>query len=364
MLKSRWVKGIIVLILMVALAACGSGQTGSSSNSSGGTSSNSTAGAGSSSNSNTGSGSGSGSSSGSGSGSSPAKVVNLVIASGPTGGAFYPIAGGIAQIVNDHVEGVKMDVQVTGGGVENTRVVGTGQVDLGFFSARQGIEGMEGTGTFEGEDLKLEALGTLHSTGYQVVALKKSNIKTLEDIKGKKIAIGEPGGGAETFFAALIEAAGWNANEFNTVYLPYDQAADQMKDGLIDVMIVVGGMPTASVESLATTHEVTLVSIPSNVVSAYIQKTPSTSVERVEAGIYKGVDEPVDVFVERIQLGSRAGLDPDIAYNITKALYSNLDVLATYHSVAKGIKIEYAHEAVVPLNEGAKKYFQEIGNIK
>lgn len=114
------------------------------------------------------------------------KTVRLVIGSGPMGGALYPIAGGIAAIINEHVEGGNASVQVTAGGIENTRMIGSGEIDLGLSSAQQCYDAVHNSGMYEGENLQLNVLGTLHSTVTQIAVLADSGLKDVEDLKGKK----------------------------------------------------------------------------------------------------------------------------------------------------------------------------------
>jgi len=292
------------------------------------------------------------------------KKVNLVIASGPIGGAFYPISGGIASIVNKKAEGLNMNVQVTGGGVENTRLVGRGQVDLALVGADQAYYGIHKQEMFKKDDLKLETLGTLHPTVYHYVALKKSNLKTFADLKGKKVAIGEPGGGAEMGFNMMLRAMNWTRKDIRTVYLPYEQATEQLADGLIDAAVIVAGIPAAAVTSLTANHEITLIEIPEKIWLEYYKVSPFSTFEEFKPGIYRGVNVPVKMIVGRIQLASRNGLDPEIAYKITKALYSNLNELVAHHGAAKFISAETAYKTSIPLNKGAERFFKEAGYLK
>jgi TRAP transporter TAXI family solute receptor len=292
------------------------------------------------------------------------KKVNLVIGAGPLGGAFYPISGGIASIANKKVEGVNMNVQVTGGGVENTRLVGRGQVDLALVGADQGYYAIHKLEMFKKESLKLEALGTLHPTVYQYVTLKKNNIKSFDDLMGKKIAIGEPGGGSEMGFNMLLRAAKLTRQDIKPVYLPYEQALDQLADGLVDAAIITAGVPTSSITSLAANHEIVLIELPEKIWLEYKKLSPFVSFEEFKPGIYRGFNVPVKMIVGRIQLACRNGFDQELAYKITKAVYSNLPDLVTHHAAAKFINAETAYKTSIPLNKGAEKFFREAGFLK
>ena len=288
----------------------------------------------------------------------------LIIGSGPIGGAFYPIAGGIAQIINDYVDGVTVNVQVTAGGIENTRLVGQGELDLGLSSSQQCYDAYTNTGIFEGENLQLNVLGTLHSTVCQIVVLADSDIVDATDLKGKKVAIGEAGGGAEQQFKEMVNALGWTENDVNMVYLPYDQAMDQLGDGLIDAGCVYSGTPAASITNLASRKDVRLVNIPEDIQTLWTESVdPFLSVfEVIPAGTYSGMDEDIYTAVQRIQLSVSPAMSEDMAYEITKALYEHLDLLSTFHASAATITREAAANTVgAAQHPGAEKYFKEAG---
>lgn len=289
----------------------------------------------------------------------------LIIGAGPIGGAFYPIAGGIASIINDNVEGVTVNVQVTAGGVENTRLVGMGELDLGLSSSQQCYDASSDSGMFAGEGLQLEVLGTLHSTVMQIVVLADSDIVDATDLKGKKVAIGEAGGGAEQQFKEMIAALGWTENDVEMVYLPYDQAMDQLGDGLIDAGCVYSGIPAAAVSNLASRRDVRMVNVDPDTQAKWIESvTPFLNVfEVIPAGTYAGMDKDIYTGVQRIQLSSNPStIDAELGKEIAKALYENLDVLATYHASAATITREAAPNVVgATINAGADAYFVESG---
>lgn len=288
----------------------------------------------------------------------------LVIGAGPIGGAFYPIAGGIAAIINENVDGVNCSVQVTAGGIENTRLVGQGELDLGLSSAQQCYDAVSNSGIFDGEGLQLTLLGALHSTVCQIVVLADSDIVNAQDLKGKKVAIGEAGGGAEQQFKEMISALGWSESDVDMVYLPYDQAMDQLGDGLIDAGCVYSGIPASSVSNLNSRKKVRLVNVDEATQKIWSETvTPFLSVfETIPAGTYQGMDADIATTVQRIQLSCIAGMDEELAYQITKAIYENLDTLAGYHAAATTITREAAaHTVGAEQNPGAQRYFQESG---
>ncbi len=292
------------------------------------------------------------------------KTQRLILGSGPIGGAFYPIAGGIAAIINENVEGVSVSVQVTGGGIENTRLVGTGEIDMGMCAADQTYNAVNHSGMFANDNLDLKTLGTLHASAQQIITLKKSGLKEFEDLKGKKVAIGEPGGGSEVAFKEALAALGWAESDVEMIYLPYDQAMDQLADGLLDAACVYAGMPAPTVTALATKMDVNMINTSDDLIAKMSAANSLYSYETIPAGSYAGMDEDIVTPVQRIMLTCSTTMDEETAYQITKAVYEHLDQLATYHAAAKSISLEAAPQTTAPLNEGAKKFFTEAGVLK
>lgn len=292
------------------------------------------------------------------------KTTKLIIGSGPIGGAFYPIAGGIAAIINENVEGVSVSVQVTGGGIENTRLVGNGEIDMGMSAADQAFHAVNNSGMFKNENLSLKTLGSLHASVQQIITLKNSGIINFEDLKGKKVAIGEPGGGAEVAFKQILEALDWSEKDVEMIYLPYDQAMDQLADGLLDAACVYAGMPAPTVTALATKMDVRMVNHSDELFEKLAKVSSLYTAETIPAGSYKGMDEEIKTPVQRIMFTCTDDFDEELAYKITKAVYENLDTLATYHASAKSITLETAPQVTVPLNPGAEKFYKEIGVLK
>ena len=288
----------------------------------------------------------------------------LIMGSGPIGGAFYPIAGGIAALINENVPGVSVSVQVTGGGIENARLVGIGEIDFGMSAADQAYHAYNKSGMFAKENLSLKTLGTLHASLQQIIVLKKSGIREFEDLKGKKVAIGEPGGGSEVAFKQVLKALNWQESDVKMIFLPYDQAMDQLADGLIDAACVYSGMPASTVTALATQQDVLMVNHSDELFEKLAKITPLYQSEVVKAGGYKGMDKDIKTPVQRIMFTCSDKIDPELAYQITKAVYGNLDKLAKYHAAAATITLESAPKTSAPLNDGAKKYYVEMGVLK
>ena len=206
---------------------------------------------------------------------------------GDIGGAMYPIGGGCSSIVDAEAEGVSIRVEVTAGGVENTRLVGKGEMDLGLLTADQAVTANDNTGLFEGENLQIEALGAFYATAVQIVSIDDS-IATFHDLVGKSISLGEPGGGGEMYFNKLVEAGGWELDDFDTVYLPYDQSCDQMKDGLLDAAICMAGAPAPAIVQLATTHSVNVIEVTEDLFDELVKTSPTVELAVFEPGIFRG----------------------------------------------------------------------------
>ncbi len=295
-------------------------------------------------------------------------TVQIVIGSGPIGGALYPIAGGLATLINNYCDNVKASVQVTAGGVENIRLVGNHEVDLGMAGGERLYQANNNVAPYKDENLKVEVLGTLHATVLQIVVLADSGMTKVQDLKGKKVSIGEAGGGAEQQFKQIVAALGWEeGKDIFMEYLPYDQASDQLADGLIDASVVYSGVPAAAITNLASRKPVQLLTIDEELQAKWKESvTPFVNIfETYPAGTYKGMENPATTGVQRIQLAISSEVDEETAYAIAKAIYEHLDELAVFHASAKSITKESAAEVSgAEMTEGAKRYFKEAGLLK
>ena len=196
----------------------------------------------------------------------------------------------------------------------------------------------------------LKGLATLYPETIQIVTTKKSGVKTLADLKGKRVAVGAAGSGAEANARQILEMAGITYKDITPQYLSFAEASSALKDGNVDAAFLTAGHPTAAIQDLATQHEVVLIPVAADLADKLIKKYP----------YYNKVDVDTNTVAVRCMLAVTDKMDADTGYAIVKALYGNLDRMKAAHNAAKVMSKKSAQDGMsIPLNAGAEKFFKE-----
>ncbi|MGB9812203.1 MAG: TAXI family TRAP transporter solute-binding subunit [Thermovenabulum sp.] len=287
----------------------------------------------------------------------------ITIATGGTAGTYFPLGGALADIWNKNIKGVNATAQSTGASVANVNLLKDGKADVIFVQndiAYYAANGMEMFKDNKYEDIK--GLTTLYPETIQIVTLADKNIKSVADLKGKKVAVGAAGSGAEANARQILEAAGITYNDISVQYLSFAEAANNLKDGNIDAAFLTAGFPTAAVQDIAASKKIELVSLDDALVSKLMEKYPYYTKIVIPANTYSGVDHDVNTVAVKAMLAVSSKMDEDTAYNLVKTMYANLDRLKAAHKAGEQIKPETGKEGMsIPLHPGAEKYFKEIG---
>ncbi|MBE3518961.1 MAG: TAXI family TRAP transporter solute-binding subunit [Firmicutes bacterium] len=286
----------------------------------------------------------------------------MTIATASMGGAYYPIGTGIAEIVSKNVKGVTMTAEVTGGAVENCRLVGNREADLGITNANTAYFAYKGMEPYK-EKYDIRALGSLHSTILHIIVLDKSPIRTVNDLRGKRIAVGPAGGGSIPIFTDLLSVYGMTLDDVKPSYLSYEDGMMALKDGNVDAALAAAGYPTSAVMQLTTTDKVRFVEIDPAKFDELIAKCPYYSKVTVPAETYKMDTDAVAIGVSNVLIVN-AKMDDETAYKLTRAIYDNLAALSQYHASIKQVTLQSAAQSPIPFHPGAEKYFREKGLIK
>jgi len=212
----------------------------------------------------------------------------------------------------------------------------------------------------------LRVIANIYANTIQIVARKESGVTKLTDLKGKKVSVGAPGSGTEINARQIFAAAHMSYHDFGrTDYLSFSESADQMKNRAIDVTLISSGLPNPGILDIATTQDITVVPIEGELLKVLDKETPFFVPAVIPKGTYRGQDHDVSSVGIPNFLIVRADLDDKTVYEITKAMFENLDRLVQAHAAAKGIKLENATKGLpVPLHPGAAKYYREKGLIK
>ena len=285
----------------------------------------------------------------------------LVIATGGTGGTYYPLGGGMADHITKNA-GISATAQATGASAENIRLLRDKKADIAFTQNDIAEYASKGTNMFQ-QDGKIEAfqaLGALYDETIQIVVSADSNIKNVADLKGKRVSVGAPGSGTEVNAQQILEAYGLTFDDTKLQRLSFADSAKAIQDGQLDAAFQTAGTPTAAITELAATTGVKIIPIDADKIDAIIAKYPFYVKTVVPANTYQTVPEEVTTVSVKSMLLVRADLSEDLVYKVTKAIFENTDKLG--HAKAKEIKMESVLAGVsIPIHPGAKKYFDEKG---
>ncbi|MFP7493235.1 TAXI family TRAP transporter solute-binding subunit [Terribacillus saccharophilus] len=285
----------------------------------------------------------------------------ITLLTGGTEGTYYPLGGSIAEILNENVDDVKATATSTGASVENMNKLSEGNDDIVAFSQTDiAAYASEGTLMFDGQAIdNIQAVGSLYPETIQIVATEDSGIQTVEDLKGKTVSIGAPGSGTNASAEDILGIYDMTVDDIEVQNLDFGESTAGMQDGNIDAAFITAGTPTGAVESLSATTPVTIVGLDGDKVDQLIEEKPYYAPYTIEAGTYS-LEEPVETVSVNAMLVTTEGMDEELVYNMTKALYENTSDIG--HQKAEFIKAEKAADGVsIPFHPGAKKYLEEAG---
>ena len=287
----------------------------------------------------------------------------LSIATGGTGGVYYPIGGGLAELINRHIDGYSAVAEVTGASVENMGLIARGDSDLAIALADSVYQAYTGTGRFEGRQVsETRAIGSIYPNAVQIVTLAGSGISSLQDLKGKSVSVGAPGSGTEVNAAAILEGNGISYDDMRVQRLNFNETADALRDGDIDAGFWSVGPPTSSIMNLAATRDISIVPLTADEIERSQAVEPVFAPYTLRAGTYDKQDSDVLTISIPNVLVVHADMSDDLAYAITKVLFEKTDELIAIHPAANDTTVEFSLTSTpVPLHPGALRYYEEIG---
>ena len=288
------------------------------------------------------------------------------ILTGGQSGVYYPLGVALSQVYAKAIPNVKSTAQVTKASAENLNLLQAGRGELAFTlgdALSDAWKGDEEAG-FKTPLKKLRGLSATYNNYIQIVASAESGIRTVADLKGKRVSVGAARSGTELNARAILKAAGLSYKDLSKVeYLPFGESVDLMKNRQLDATLQSAGLGVASIRDLAASVKIIVVPIPADVVAKV--GDPAYQAAVIPANTYEG--QTADVATAAIPnfLVTQADVSNELAYQMTKALYDNLDTLYAAHNAAKAIKRENAVKGMpLPLHPGAEKYYREVGVIK
>ena len=295
-----------------------------------------------------------------------AQAQNLSIATGGTGGVYYPLGGGMAAVLSKYVDGMQATAEVTGGSVANLQLIGTAKPYIALTMSDATLDAYKGEDKFKGKPVPVRTLMILYPNRMHVVTLDGTSIRRIADLKGKRVSTGSGGSATEVMAFRVIEAAGLDKDkDMRRERLGVAESASALKDHKIDAFFWVGGLPTAAVTDLASSPGIRIRLIDhADLVPAMNKKYGNLYVkDTIGKDVYRGMERDNDQATVMNLLVAHEKMDDKTAYNIVKTIFDKRDELIRVHKEAENIKLENQKKEAspVPWHPGAMKYFAEKG---
>jgi len=290
----------------------------------------------------------------------------LVIGTGGTGGVFYPYGGGLSQLLSKKLPDTQATAEVTGGSVDNVKLLGAGESQIGFSTMDSAFDGMKGEAAYKDAGPQpIASLAILYPSVLHVVASKSSGIKTIADIKGKRASVGSAGSSTESIADRVMAAAGLDPMaDVTRDNLGVSESVNALKDGKIDVFFWIGGVPTPAVKDLVSTHAGDVTFIETGDLAAKLDETyPSVYIPTtLKGGAYAGTENDLPVLgVDNVLLVPQS-LDGALVKEILAAIFDNLAEVQAIHPVAKRLGLESASQpSAVPYHPAAIEFYASRG---
>ena len=286
----------------------------------------------------------------------------VTVATGPTSGIYYPIGGAFATALGN--AGYKTSAQATGASVENINLILNGEAEIAISMQDSVMQAYEGFGAFEKAEPDLRALMRLWPNYVQLVTLENTGIKSVEDLKGKRVGVGAPNSGVELNARMIYEAYGMTYEDSQVDYLSYGEAIDQMKNGQCDAAFVTSGLPNATVSELAYSYDMVVVPIDGEGRDNLIEKYPFFAASVIPADTYNNKEDVESVFVYNIMLVNK-DLSDDMVYDMLDVIFADegiSTIKASHNTADKNIDITFGVDDVkIPLHDGAARWWKDHG---
>lgn len=292
------------------------------------------------------------------------------IATGGTGGTYYPLGGMLAQLISNKatVDGKKISAtaEAAGASVGNAQLLGKKDIESAFVAADILDAAYYGKGQFANAPLKnLRALGALYPETVQLITRADSGINSVRDLKGKSVSSGSPGSGQYQLLTDLLQVYGLTRADVKEDLSSFTQAVDKIKDGNLHATLITAGVPTAAITDFAQSHALKVIPLSGPEIANLQKQQPYYASVKLPANTYKGQTEPVDTLAVMAVWTTHDAVPEAVAYEVTKALYENTAIMGQVHAQGKNISLQTAMAVgSVPFHPGALKYYKEKGLAK
>lgn len=294
----------------------------------------------------------------------------VTIGTGGQTGVYYVVGQSICNMVNRDTTKtkVKCNAPSTGGSVDNLNSIAAGERDFGIVQSDWQFHAYNGSSSFaEKKNEKLRAIFSIHPEPFTVMARQDANINHFDDLKAKRVNVGDPGSGTRATMNVILEAKGWTDKEFKVASeLKASEMASAMCDNNLDAITYNVGHPNGALKEAAASCDVKLVPVTGEAIDKLVADNPYYAKATIPGGLYKGADEPTDTFGVYATLVASSDVDADKVYAVVKAVFENFDRFKRLHPAFENLKQEemIKNALSAPLHEGAARYYKEKGWIE
>ena len=290
---------------------------------------------------------------------------NYILATGGTSGTYYPFGGAIANIWNTKIANMNVTAQATGASAENLRLISKGDAEFATVQNDVMDYAYRGSDMFQGQKLpNLASIGTLYPEVVQIAASKSSGIKSIGDLHGKRVSVGDAGSGVEFNAKQILEGYGITFDDIKKNNLSFKESAEGLQNGTLDACFITAGVPNAALQELAFTAGLILIPVDGAEADSICKKYSFYTKTTIPAGTYKGTDVDTEALAIKATLAVSESLDEETVYQMTKALFDNLEELGAAHAKGKEVTVKSAVTGIsVPFHPGAMRYFKEVGAL-
>jgi TRAP transporter TAXI family solute receptor len=294
----------------------------------------------------------------------------ITIGTGGQTGVYFVVGQSICRLVNrDSAKtGLKCTAPSTGGSIANINAIKAGDMDMGVAQSDWQFHAYNGSSQFEGDKFDKErAVFSVHAEPFNVIARADSGIESFDDLKGKRVNVGNPGSGQRATMEVVLDAKGWTMDDFALAseLKPAEQAA-AFGDNKVDAIIYTVGHPNGSIQEAVSTVDAKLVPVEGEAIDKLVADNPFYAYSTIPGGMYKGTDADVKTFGVKATFVTSADVDDEVVYEVVKAVFDNFDRFKKLHPAFENLKEEEMIKdgLSAPLHDGAAKYYKERGWIE
>jgi len=291
--------------------------------------------------------------------------VNIAVATGPTGGVYYPLGGGIANVLSKYVPGYAANAEATAGSVANLQLMSQKRADIALTMADAAWDGYKAQGKFQGSPVPLRTLLVAYPNRMHLVTVEGRGIEKFTDLRGKRVSTGAPNSATELMASRMLEAMGMSEKDLRRERLTPEKSVDAIKDGKLDAVFFVAGIPVSSFTDLAATPgtRIKLIDQAEAVDKMNAKWGPLYVRDTIPAKSYPGQERVNHVATVQNLIVAREDMPADVAYNVVKTIFERRDDLIAVHKEAASfdLKNQRKEASPLPFHPGALKYYTEKG---